>query len=205
MNLKTLARYLFLLINFYIILPSSADEVIKVDARPLNIANLKIPTTFSVLALVCCTSNKYACWPTWTENEKYVVMLKIRMSKGSRIRLYNGDKLQSEEFTCEKPGCFGDRLINVYEATGLKNNIDKFNIKYYCGGSTFRSKINDEQVEKFVGIHVLKGQVKIDDTSDDPIWCMEKTPGDNIWTADEFYKSNGEGNKRQTQRAKGSN
>lgn len=56
-----------------------------------------------------------------------------------------------------------------------------------------RSKINDEPVEKFVGIQVLKGQVKTDDTSDDRIWCMEKTPGDNIWTADEFYKSNGKG------------
>jgi len=200
-NLKTFAKYLFF-INFYIILPSSADEMIKVDARPLNIANLKIPTTVSVLARVCCTSNKFAGEPTWTESEKYIVTLKIRMSKGSRIRLYNEDKLQSEEFICEKPGCFGDRLINVYEANGLKHNIDKFKIKYYCGGSTFRSKINDEPVEKFVGIQVLKGQVKTDDTSDDRIWCMEKTPGDNIWTADEFYKSNGKGNNRSTQRAK---
>jgi len=173
-----------------------------VDGRSINVSDMDVPTGVAVVGRICCASNKYSDEPTWEKKNEFVVNLKIRMSKDSKIAMYNGYTKRIEEFSCEKPGCIDDRLIMIYQVSGLSNKVGKIQVKYYCEGDFFQSNIDDGKDNKFVGIHVIKGQVRIDDTSDDRIWCMPKKPGDNIWTADEFYRSNSEGKNRSTQRAK---
>ena len=145
-----------------------------------------------VLAQVCCVEEeRFRNVSTWEESKPFVLTLKIRMSLGSQIQIYDRKTGKDEVFSCEKKGCLhclhNRTLLEVYKDTNLNKNINEFFIRYYCGGNIRESKVGGKG-EDFIGIHVLKGQVKVDDTSDKPIWCMDES-NEPIWTMDNDQKN----------------
>lgn len=183
-----------LIISIFIInfIPlSNASEILPsgVDTRKIDIADLKIPGGIVVLARVCCVEEeRFRNVSTWDESKPFVLTLKIRMSLGSQIQIYDRKTDKDEVFSCEKKSCQDNRtLLEVYKDTNLNKNINEFFIRYYCGGNIRESKVGGKGAD-FIGILVLKGQVKVDDTSDEPIWCMDKNK-EAIWTVDNDQKN----------------
>lgn len=148
------------------------NKKVVFDKREVNIEGFSVSRRVIVFAEVCCMDEDTARdTPTWSSTNPHLVLLKIRMSKKSKITLYNREKREREQFSCEKVGCL-NRNILIYKTQELPNEIRKLSVVYFCGGDFMTSELTSKEVEPHLGILVSSGQVKIDDVSSDQITCM---------------------------------